>query len=361
MPVCPTGASYKRAEDGIVLVDYDKCIGCKYCSWACPYGVREIDEQQKVMKKCTLCVDRIYDTALPEARAQAGLRAGLPDQRAPVRRHPRPGVGGLAGDPRERRLRADAGVGHAAGQPLPAAAQDARCTIHEDELERADNPLKIDGQLPKPAKSRAVARRRDVLVGAARRMHPAFSVIFLTTLIGAGQGLFLALFTAQLLRAVRPAAGAGRARVLRARQRCSRWRCSCGGLIASFFHLGHPERAWRSAAHVAHLVAVARGDRAAGVHGRRVPVRRRALARLAAGAGARCRRASRSTRRSCSASAGTLLAFALFLCTGDDLRLPARSCRSGRRPLTVVNYIAARRRLRLHAGRRVRRAARRRS
>ncbi|MGH8214572.1 MAG: 4Fe-4S dicluster domain-containing protein, partial [Rhodanobacteraceae bacterium] len=36
--VCPTGASYKRAEDGIVLVDEDKCIGCQLCAWACPYG-----------------------------------------------------------------------------------------------------------------------------------------------------------------------------------------------------------------------------------------------------------------------------------------------------------------------------------
>jgi len=54
VPVCPTGASYKRKEDGIVLVDYDKCVGCRYCSWACPYGAREIDENQKVMKKCTL-------------------------------------------------------------------------------------------------------------------------------------------------------------------------------------------------------------------------------------------------------------------------------------------------------------------
>ena len=36
VPVCPTGASYKRAEDGIVLVDYDKCIGCKYCSLGLP-------------------------------------------------------------------------------------------------------------------------------------------------------------------------------------------------------------------------------------------------------------------------------------------------------------------------------------
>lgn len=64
--VCPTGASYKRVEDGIVLVNYDDCIGCKYCSWACPYGCREFDEFEGVMKKCTLCVDRIYNEALPE-------------------------------------------------------------------------------------------------------------------------------------------------------------------------------------------------------------------------------------------------------------------------------------------------------
>jgi len=38
--VCPTCASYKRAEDGIVLVDADKCIGCQLCAWACPYGAR---------------------------------------------------------------------------------------------------------------------------------------------------------------------------------------------------------------------------------------------------------------------------------------------------------------------------------
>lgn len=68
--VCPTGASYKRAEDGIVLVDQDRCIGCKLCSWACPYGAREYDPDAGIMKKCTLCVDRIYNETLPEAERQ---------------------------------------------------------------------------------------------------------------------------------------------------------------------------------------------------------------------------------------------------------------------------------------------------
>ena len=48
--VCPTGASFKRAEDGIVLVDTVKCIGCKLRARACPYGAREVDEVEGVMK-----------------------------------------------------------------------------------------------------------------------------------------------------------------------------------------------------------------------------------------------------------------------------------------------------------------------
>ncbi|EYD78164.1 Anaerobic dimethyl sulfoxide reductase chain B [Rubellimicrobium mesophilum DSM 19309] len=64
--VCPTGASYKRAEDGIVLVNEDACMGCGLCAWACPYGAREMDAVAGVMKKCTLCVDRIGNENLPE-------------------------------------------------------------------------------------------------------------------------------------------------------------------------------------------------------------------------------------------------------------------------------------------------------
>ena len=78
-------------------------------------------------------------------------------------------------------------------------------------------------------------------------MHPAFSVIFLTTLIGTGQGLFLALFLVQAL---------GVADALSTQDGVTFYATGSlialvllgGGLIASFFHLGHPERAWRSAA-----------------------------------------------------------------------------------------------------------------
>ena len=76
--VCPTGASYKRAEDGIVLVDADLCIGCGLCAWACPYGARELDPVEHVMKKCTLCVDRIYNENLPEAERQPACVMACP-------------------------------------------------------------------------------------------------------------------------------------------------------------------------------------------------------------------------------------------------------------------------------------------
>jgi len=56
--VCPTGATYQR-EDGLVLIDQNKCIGCKYCILACPYDARYMDESKGVVDKCTACVHRL--------------------------------------------------------------------------------------------------------------------------------------------------------------------------------------------------------------------------------------------------------------------------------------------------------------
>lgn len=54
--VCPTTAIHKR-DDGIVVIDEDKCIGCRYCEWACPYSAPQFDSDRGVMTKCHFCYE----------------------------------------------------------------------------------------------------------------------------------------------------------------------------------------------------------------------------------------------------------------------------------------------------------------
>ena len=61
--VCPTGASFKT-DEGVVLVDADKCIGCKYCMAACPYQVRWTNDAGEV-DKCTFCYHRTSNGLMP--------------------------------------------------------------------------------------------------------------------------------------------------------------------------------------------------------------------------------------------------------------------------------------------------------
>ncbi len=77
-------------------------------------------------------------------------------------------------------------------------------------------------------------------------MHPAFSVIFLTTLIGVGQGMFLAIFTGQSYSAVELLPTGDRVQFY-ANGALLALAFLAAGLFASLFHLGHPERAWRAA------------------------------------------------------------------------------------------------------------------
>lgn len=166
-------------------------------------------------------------------------------------------------------------------------------------------------------------------------MKPAFSVIFLTTLLGAGQGLFLALFTQQsyALFGLLPMQsdafyGYGSALALL---------FLGGGLIASFFHLGRPERAWRSATQwrtswlsrevivlpaFMGVVFLYGAAHLAGYRPTIVTLPTGLVIDLSTVIGV----------------IGTLLSFALFVCTGM-IYACLRFLREWNSPLTVINYI----------------------
>jgi anaerobic dimethyl sulfoxide reductase subunit B len=63
--VCPVDA-YEVRPDSIVLIDTQKCIGCGYCAWACPYDAPQVDKSTGYMTKCNLCYDNL-DMGLPPA------------------------------------------------------------------------------------------------------------------------------------------------------------------------------------------------------------------------------------------------------------------------------------------------------
>ncbi len=64
VPVCPVGATFKR-EDGIVVVDGERCVGCAYCVQACPYDARFINHATGKADKCTFCAHRVDAGLLP--------------------------------------------------------------------------------------------------------------------------------------------------------------------------------------------------------------------------------------------------------------------------------------------------------
>ncbi len=72
--ICPTGAMTK-GEDGIVRIDGDKCVGCRYCEWACPYGAPQFNEAAGVMTKCDFCQDLLAKGEDPYCVGACPMRA----------------------------------------------------------------------------------------------------------------------------------------------------------------------------------------------------------------------------------------------------------------------------------------------
>ena len=105
--VCPTGATWKRKEDGIVMMDWHRCIGCRYCMAACPYGSRSFNwvdprpyikslnldfptRTKGVVEKCTFCAERLAKGQPPacvEACPEKALLFGdLNDPQSEIRK-----------------------------------------------------------------------------------------------------------------------------------------------------------------------------------------------------------------------------------------------------------------------------------
>ncbi|MFP4453210.1 MAG: sulfate reduction electron transfer complex DsrMKJOP subunit DsrO [Desulfobacterales bacterium] len=103
---CPTKATFKRESDGIVLMDFHRCIGCRFCMAACPYGARSFNfrdprpaitdenpdfptRMKGVVEKCNFCAERLAlgkEPACVEASGGALIFGDLEDPESDIRK-----------------------------------------------------------------------------------------------------------------------------------------------------------------------------------------------------------------------------------------------------------------------------------
>lgn len=76
LEACPEGAIQKRDDDGVVLIDSEKCTGCRDCGSACPYDAIQFrSEDAPVAEKCSFCADRLERGEVPICVAACPMRA----------------------------------------------------------------------------------------------------------------------------------------------------------------------------------------------------------------------------------------------------------------------------------------------
>ncbi len=201
--LCPAQAISKR-DDGIVLLDSDKCMGCGYCRWGCPYGALQYDESAGQMSKCTFCADEI-DAGKPPACVAA----------CPMR----------VLDYGDISQFQNGSSGHGAPLPVTALTQPAlHIKPHKDSHRSQKEPARVI-----PAKGSALKEN---------------SLVAFTLLAQAAVGAFLlfGLMAAWLTQT------AGRPLALKLIQ-LGAWNAApliAAGMLVSLAHLGRPTRAFRA-------------------------------------------------------------------------------------------------------------------
>jgi len=103
MDACPALAYSRERATGAVLLDPERCIGCKYCAWACPYDAPVFDPARGVMTKCTFCAHRLEAGRKPACAALCPT--GALDVGEPPAAGPAPGIAGLPGTDLEPAIR----------------------------------------------------------------------------------------------------------------------------------------------------------------------------------------------------------------------------------------------------------------
>lgn len=205
--LCPAQAISKR-DDGIVLLDGDKCLGCGYCRWGCPYDALQYDESAGQMSKCTFCYDEI-DAGRPPACVAA----------CPMR----------VLDYGDISQFQNGSGGHGAPLPDPALTQPALAIKpHRDSHRSRNEPARVI-----PGKGSAL--KENSLI--------AFTLLAQSAI---GAFLFLGLTAAWLGQT------AGRPLAMKLIQ-LGAWTAAplmIAGLLLSLAHLGRPSRAYRALANL---------------------------------------------------------------------------------------------------------------